>query len=89
MPNNSSKQGPDDLNELAFRLVSQLTEETSATETSATETTPSEPIKNAAAVASGRLGGKKGGKARAAKLTLEQRREIAQIAANARWKKGD
>ena len=84
MPNNSSKQGPDDLNELAFRLVSQLTEETSAT-----ETTPSEPIKNAAAVASGRLGGKKGGKARAAKLTLEQRREIAQIAANARWKKGD
>lgn len=33
-------------------------------------------------------GGKKGGAARAAKLTPEQRSEIAQIAAAARWKKG-
>lgn len=41
--------------------------------------------KNPAAVALGRLGGKKGGKARAAKLTPEQRREIAKKAAAARW----
>jgi len=33
--------------------------------------------------------GKKGGAARAKKLTAEQRKEIAQIAAAARWKKGD
>jgi hypothetical protein len=33
----------------------------------------------------GRLGGKKGGKARAAKLTPEQRREIAKKAAEIRW----
>jgi len=32
-------------------------------------------------------GGKKGGKARAAKLTPEQRQEIARRAAQARWKK--
>jgi len=46
--------------------------------------------KNPAAVALGRLGGKKGGKARAAKLTAEQRQEIARKAAKARWqsKKG-
>lgn len=41
--------------------------------------------RNPAAVALGRLGGLKGGKARAATLTPEQRREIARAAANARW----
>jgi hypothetical protein len=35
----------------------------------------------------GRLGGLKGGTARAKKLTSKQRVEIARIAANARWKK--
>ncbi len=44
------------------------------------------PEKNPAAVALGRLGGKKGGPARAAKLTPEQRKEIAKKAAAARWK---
>ncbi len=38
-----------------------------------------------AAVTLGRAGGKKGGPARAAKLTPEQRREIAKRAAAARW----
>lgn len=41
--------------------------------------------KDPAAVALGRLGGKKGGKARAAKLTAAQRSEIARRAAAARW----
>lgn len=45
------------------------------------------PEKNPAAVALGRLGGKKGGPARAAKLTPEQRKEIAKKAAEARWSK--
>ena len=35
-----------------------------------------------------RAGGRKGGKARARKLTPQQRSEIAQVAAQARWKKG-
>lgn len=41
--------------------------------------------KNAAAVALGRKGGLKGGKARAAALTAKRRREIAKKAAAARW----
>ena len=41
--------------------------------------------KNPHAVALGRLGGKKGGKARAQSLSKEQRREIAAMAAKARW----
>jgi len=43
--------------------------------------------KNPAAVELGRLGGKKGGKARAAMLTPEERSEIAKKAAAARWRK--
>ena len=43
--------------------------------------------KNPAAVALGRLGGKKGGLARAAKLSDKRRSEIAKKAAQARWKK--
>ena len=41
--------------------------------------------KNPAAVALGKLGGTKGGKARAAKLSPERRKAIAQRAAQARW----
>jgi hypothetical protein len=44
-------------------------------------------VKNPAAVELGRLGGLKGGKARAAKLTPAQRREIARKASMARWRK--
>jgi hypothetical protein len=43
--------------------------------------------KNAAAVELGRLGGAKGGKARAAKLSQERRGEIAKKAGRARWGK--
>ena len=42
--------------------------------------------KNPAAVALGQLGRAKGGAARAAKLSPQQRREIAQKAAQARWR---
>jgi hypothetical protein len=44
--------------------------------------------KNPAAVALCKLGGMKGGRARAAKLTPQERTEIAQRAAKARWGKG-
>jgi hypothetical protein len=43
--------------------------------------------KNPAAVALGRLGGAKGGKARAAKLSASRRKAIAKKAAAARWTK--
>jgi hypothetical protein len=45
-----------------------------------------EPL-NPHAAALGRLGGLKGGPARAAALSARRRREIAQAAARARWKK--
>ena len=67
-----------DINVLAASIVQKATEEPTKKPT---------PEKNPAAVALGRLGGLKGGKARAKKLTPEQRTEIARIAAVARWKK--
>ncbi|MCL5026720.1 MAG: hypothetical protein M1531_09560 [Chloroflexi bacterium] len=75
-----------DFNVTAFRVVQEATCEEAPTEVeqSPEELTPEE--RHAAAVALGRLGGKKGGKARAAKLTPEQRREIAKKAAQARWR---
>jgi hypothetical protein len=66
----------------AFRVVQEATEEKQPEQ-------PQEKIKgkNPNAVALGRLGGLKGGKARASKLTPEQRKEIAKIAATTRWRK--
>jgi hypothetical protein len=68
------------LNELAAFIVDQATSEGKPQE-------PEERQKNPAAVELGRLGGKKGGKARADKLTSEQKKEIARKAARARWGK--
>lgn len=72
---------PRDISQLAKFIVDQATDEEKPAE--------EQPQKNQAAVELGRLGGKKGGKARAEKLTPEQRKEIAQIAAAARWKKSE
>lgn len=65
----------------AFRVVHQATGEAEPTE----EKLLDPEGKNPNAVALGRLGGKKGGPARAAKLTSEQRSEIGRKAAMARW----
>ena len=70
---------PKDSNQLA-KLIADIA--TGETEDEATES-----VKNPAAVALGRLGGLKGGKARANNLTPEQRSEIAKKAAAKRWKK--
>jgi hypothetical protein len=51
------------------------------------EPTPEEQGKSAKAVARGKAGGAKGGRARAMKLDPKQRAEIARIAAQTRWKK--
>jgi hypothetical protein len=62
------------------------------TDESASEQPPEEPVsgkttKNPAAVALGRLGGLKGGRARALTLTKTERSEAARKAATARWQK--
>ena len=76
MPERSRKR-PRDANELGKLIVDLATGE-------ATEPDPDEG-KDPAAVALGRKGGLKGGKARAASMTPEQRSEAAQKAARARW----
>jgi len=70
-----------DINQLAALIVSEATSD----EPVADELT--EDGKNPHAVALGRKGGLKGGNARAAKLTPEQRKAIAQKAAQVRWAK--
>lgn len=70
-----------DPNQLAKMIVDQATGQAPA------EEQPPVQEKNPAAVALGRLGGKKGGPARAQKLTAEERSEIAKKAAKTRWTK--
>ncbi|NQT35847.1 MAG: hypothetical protein HQ581_00070 [Planctomycetes bacterium] len=83
MPKRSSKKKrPRDANQLAKVIVDEATDEAPDV---AEDDPPVDDGKNPAAVALGRLGGKKGGKARAAKLTKEERSEIARKAARARW----
>jgi hypothetical protein len=76
---------PRDPNQLAAAIVAAATAEDG--EAAEGEAKPADQEKNPAAVALGRLGGLKGGNARAKKLTSEQRSEIARLAAHARWKK--
>ena len=90
MAKRSSKKKEDhDFAVTAFRVVQEATDQDvpPQPERAGEEVDQQEDLqgKNPAAVALGRLGGKKGGKARAAKLTPERRSEIARKAAAARW----
>ncbi len=80
MPERSRKR-PTDINQLAKLVVDIATGEV--------QDTMENPPKNPAAVALGRLGGLKGGAARARKLTAEQRSTIARRAAQVRYGKKD
>ncbi|MGA2173257.1 MAG: hypothetical protein ABSG82_09670 [Sedimentisphaerales bacterium] len=79
MPKRSSKKGLD-INLLASYIVNETTGEDALNKAV-------KEGKNPAAVLLGRLGGLKGGKARAAKLSVEERKEIAKKAAKERWGK--
>jgi len=68
---------PRDPNQLAKMIVDM------ATGTAPAE--PTGPVKNPAAVALGKLGGPKGGAARARALSAKRRKEIAKNAARKRW----
>lgn len=78
MPNRSSKR-PRDVNSLA-KLIADVA-------TGQVELPKTEDGKDPAAVALGRKGGLKGGKARAAALSDKKRTQIAKRAARARWKR--
>jgi len=77
MPKRSSKR-PRDPNQLAKTIIDMATGE-APVESKAADG------KNPAAVALGRLGGLKGGKARAKSLSKQKRSAIAKKAAKARW----
>jgi hypothetical protein len=80
MPKKPAKLRPD-VAETAFRVMQEAIGEVPKTLPPAERTET-----NTVAVKRGRKGGKKGGKARAAKLTADERERIAIIAAEARWK---
>jgi hypothetical protein len=79
MPERSSKPS-EDVNQIAARIIA---------ETTGVQITQLawNDGKNPAAVALGRLGGLKGGKARFAALSARKRKQIAKKAAKARWNK--
>lgn len=82
MPNRSRKQRLPDPNQFAMGILEQITGETIAPKPA-----PPDDGKDPAAVALGRKGGLKGGKARAASMTKKQRVASAKKAAAARWGK--
>jgi hypothetical protein len=74
------KKRPTDISQLAAQKVEEATKKIKEEPT----LTPAKE-KNPAAVTLGRLGGLKGGPARAKKLSAKKRKEIAQKAAKTRW----
>lgn len=74
---------PRDANQRAYQIVQEATRHPSDP-----APPPEQSDISAAAAALGRLGGKKGGPARMALLSAEQRHELAKKAAHARWSKG-
>jgi len=78
MQERSSKNINDDINSIAVNIVEQATGKSIPAK-------KLKHIKNPAAVVLGRLGGLKGGKARAIKLSAKKRSEIARKAAQKRW----
>jgi hypothetical protein len=78
MRNRSRKREPEDINQIAARIVRDSTEDPDLSD---------DATRRSLARALGRLGGLKGGPARAAKLSKAQRHESASKAAKARWAK--
>lgn len=88
MPKRSSKhRGSEDINETVFRVFkASVGEDNVPSKTLETEGSEiGTSSKNPAAVEIGRLGGLKGGRLRAEKLSSERRSEIAKNAAQTRW----
>lgn len=79
----AKKKPESDVNVTAFEILNSIVGEPPALPIKK----KAPPAKNPAAVALGRLGGLKGGKARATNLSPERRREIARQAAMKRWGK--
>ena len=91
MPKGSSKKSSakpnrrEDTSQAARRIVDSIIEKTEADASCDPEPLEITPEMRAAAAAFGRIGGRIGGPARAAKLTDARKSEIARAAAAARW----
>jgi hypothetical protein len=83
MRKRSRKQKPEDINQIAHRMTQYIVD--AGTEPDLSD----DDIRKRLARALGKLGGLKGGPARAAKMTDAERRESASKAARARWAKRD
>ncbi len=81
MRKRSRKQEPEDINQIAHRMTQHIIDATEEPDLS------DDKARSALARALGRLGGLKGGPARAAKMTDAERRDSASKAARARWSK--
>jgi len=96
MPDRTRKTRPTDPDELAASIVADATDEDAeapdglenGSQADEADLTDEELARRAARLL-GSLGGRKGGPARAKKLSAERRREIARAAAVARWSKTD
>lgn len=85
MPKGSSKKpNREDEAQAAVRVMNTIVDRTEDAEAAPVEITPD---MRAAAAAFGRIGGRIGGPARAAKLSAKKRSEIARKAAAARWRR--
>jgi len=82
-----SKKRPRDPNQLAHQIFLESIGEAPPFDPAATVASTPDPNKNPHAVALGRLGGLKGGAARAAALSPRKRSQIAAKAAKKRWNK--
>jgi hypothetical protein len=89
VPKRTSKKSKRlDISQLARAIVEEATGESLTDQPRPDEPSTEPPHeKNPAAVALGKLGGKKGGPARAKNLSPERRKEIAQHAARVRWER--
>jgi hypothetical protein len=84
MPTRSSKGIPKDINQNAARIVALTTGQQIPVNVISDE---QKRLRSQAASILGKIGGPKGGKARAESLTAAKRKEIAKKAALTRWKK--
>jgi hypothetical protein len=89
MPTRSSKGIPKDINQNAARIVALTTGQSMPENVLSTQATDDDlkKLRSQAASILGKLGGSKGGIARAKNLSDRRKKEIAKKAAQARWKK--
>jgi hypothetical protein len=83
MPTKKPAKLRPDVNETAYRVMLEATGQAEKTQPPGQR---SDDQKNPAAVERGRVGGKKGGKTRARRLTASERSDSARKAAEARWR---